>query len=70
MRYLMTAVAVLTCPCHLPLLAVVLAGTALGGFLTEHMGIALAVLAVLFIASAWSAVRLFSRDPKTPRSVR
>lgn len=70
MRYLMAAVAVLTCPCHLPLLAAVLAGTALGGVLTEHMGIALAVLAVLFVASAWSAVRLFSREPKMPRSVR
>ena len=66
----MAAVAVLTCPCHLPVLAVLLAGTALGGLLAEHIGIALAVLTVLFIASAWSAVRLFSRDPKTPRSAR
>ncbi|MCL6646633.1 MAG: mercury resistance protein [Dehalococcoidia bacterium] len=66
----MATVTVLTCPCHLPILAAVLAGTALGGFLTEHMGVALAVLAVLFVASAWSAVRLFSREPKTARSAR
>jgi len=71
MRYLMAAVAVITCPCHLPILAAVLGGTVLGAAITEHMGIALAVLAALFIASAWSTVRLFSRDTqKTPRSVR
>lgn len=71
MRYLMAAVAVITCPCHLPILAAVLSGTVVGAAITERMGIALAVLTALFIASAWSAVRLFSRDTqKMPRSVR
>jgi mercuric ion transport protein len=71
MRYLMAAVAVITCPCHLPILAAVLGGTALGAGITEHLGITLAVLTALFIASAWSAVRLFSRDPqKTSRGAR
>lgn len=71
MRYLMAAVALVTCPCHLLILVAVLGGTALGAALTEHMGIALAILGVLFIASAWSAVRLFSRErEKTSRSVR
>lgn len=67
----MAAVALVTCPCHIPILVAVLGGTALGAALTEHMGIALAVLGVLFIASAWSAVHLFSRERgKTSRSVR
>lgn len=70
MRYAMTAVAVITCPCHLPILAAVLGGTALGAAITEHMGIAVVVLTALFIASAWNAVRLFSRNPpKMPRNV-
>ena len=71
MRYLLAAVAVITCPCHLPILAAVLGGTVVGAAITEHIGIAVVVLTALFIASAWSAVRLFSRDTqKTPRSAR
>lgn len=67
----MAAVALVTCPCHLLILVAVLGGTALGAAITNHMGIALAVLSVLFIASAWSAVHLFSREAgKTSRSVR
>jgi EAL domain-containing protein (putative c-di-GMP-specific phosphodiesterase class I) len=36
--YLWGALAVLTCPCHLPILAVVLAGTTAGAFIGEHWG--------------------------------
>ncbi len=67
----MAAVAFVTCPCHIPILVAVLGGTALGAAIADHMGMALAVLGVLFIASAWSAVHLFSRERgKTSRSVR
>ena len=38
--YLWGALAVLTCPCHLPILAAVLAGTTAGAFLGEHWGVA------------------------------
>jgi mercuric ion transport protein len=38
--YLWGGLAVLTCPCHLPILAVVLAGTTAGAFLGEHWVIA------------------------------
>lgn len=38
--YLWGALAVLTCPCHLPILAIVLAGTTAGAFIGEHWGIA------------------------------
>ena len=34
--YLWGALAVLTCPCHLPILAAVLAGTTAGAFLGER----------------------------------
>jgi mercuric ion transport protein len=62
MRYVMAAIAVLTCPCHLPILAALLGGTALGGALTQHLGLAFVALTVLFVSSAWAAVRLFSRE--------
>lgn len=61
MRYVMAALAVVTCPCHLPILLAVLGGTALGGVLSEHPGLAVIALTVLFVTSAWSAVHLFSR---------
>lgn len=61
MRYVMAALAVVTCPCHLPILAAVLAGTAFGAAITEHLGLAVFVSTVLFIASAWGAMRLFSK---------
>lgn len=61
MRYVMAALAVVTCPCHLPLLVAVLAGTTLGAALGEHWGLTLGVLSVLFVVSAWTAIRLFGR---------
>lgn len=61
MRYLMAAVAVVTCPCHLPILLLVLSGTAVGALLVEHWGWTVLVLTVLFAGSAWAAVRLFSK---------
>ena len=35
--YLWGALAVLTCPCHLPILAVVLAGTTAGAFIGDTL---------------------------------
>jgi mercuric ion transport protein len=61
-RYLMAAIAILTCPCHLPILLVVLSGTALGALVSEHQRLAAIGLTVLFLASAWGAIHLFNRD--------
>lgn len=36
--YAWGVLAALTCPCHLPILAAVLAGTTAGAFLSEHWG--------------------------------
>jgi mercuric ion transport protein len=60
MRYLMAAIAAITCPCHLPIAAALLAGTTLGAALTEHLAVALMLSTVLFAGSAWAAIRLFS----------
>ncbi len=61
----MAAIAVLTCPCHLPILMAVLSGTALGALVSEHQGLAAIALTGLFLASAWGAVHLFSRDARS-----
>jgi mercuric ion transport protein len=49
--YLLLGLAVLTCPCHLPLLLAVLAGTGLAGALSQHFGLAFLLLSVIFVAS-------------------
>lgn len=53
--------AVLTCPCHLPILALLLSGTAAGAFLSEHIWLTALALVVLFILAATRAVRAFRR---------
>ncbi|KSW27509.1 MULTISPECIES: broad-spectrum mercury transporter MerE [unclassified Pseudomonas] len=57
--YLWGALAVLTCPCHLPILAVVLAGTTAGSFIGEHWGIAAIALTGLFVLSVARVLRAF-----------
>lgn len=59
--YVLGALALLTCPCHLPILALLLSGTSAGAALSEHTGAALAtmsILFVLFLASAFRALRV------------
>lgn len=73
MRYLMAAIAVLACPCHLPIWLALLSGTALAGVLSDHIGPAFVALTLAFVGSAWAAVRLFSRqgrDTRVSRSLR
>lgn len=58
--YLWAVLAVLTCPCHLPLLALALGGTAAGTFIGTHQGLsalALSALFLLFLAAAWRAFK-------------
>jgi mercuric ion transport protein len=57
--YLWGALAVLTCPCHLPILAAVLAGTAGGAFLGEHWAVAALALTGLFVLSVARLLRAF-----------
>ena len=53
------ALAVLTCPCHLPILAIVLAGTTAGAFIGEYWGIAALTLTGLFVLSVTRLLRAF-----------
>jgi mercuric ion transport protein len=54
---LLLGVAVLTCPCHLPILMAVLAGTGLAGLLSEYAGLALLALSLLFVVSLGLGLR-------------
>ncbi|WP_082221397.1 broad-spectrum mercury transporter MerE [Herbaspirillum chlorophenolicum] len=61
--YLWAGLAVLSCPCHLPILAVVLVGTTTGALLSEHLGIAALGLIGSFVLSLSRASRAFRSTP-------
>jgi len=52
--------AVITCPCHLPVFAVLLSGTALGVLIQENFAVTLGLLLVLFLLSVRAAMRALS----------
>jgi mercuric ion transport protein len=67
MTYFMGAIAVLTCPCHLPILLVLLSGTAAGAYLSQNLGIAFLLLLPVFLLSAIATWRLLDkREEKRP----
>jgi mercuric ion transport protein len=49
--------ALVTCPCHLPILAVLLSGSAVGAFLNDHFAMAVMIFSLLFVCSLVAAVR-------------
>jgi mercuric ion transport protein len=61
--YAWAALAAVTCPCHLPLLALLLSGTAAGAALGEHQGIAFLVLSLLFLLFLAAAMRSWRARP-------
>lgn len=59
--YVWGALAVLTCPCHLPLLAAVLAGTTAGAVIGENLGMAVVAATGLFALFLTQAIRAFKQ---------
>lgn len=57
--YAWAVLAVVSCPCHLPLLAIALAGTGMGALLSKHGVIAALLLAALFLLALNRALRAF-----------
>ncbi len=55
--YLWTGLAVVVCPCHLPLIIGALAGTTAGALLSRHWIVGLAALITLFLLAAMQAWR-------------
>ncbi len=56
-KYLSLGLAALTCPCHAPILVAVLAGTALGGWVSQHLGVVILAMAGIFILSLLYGLR-------------
>ena len=59
--YLLLGVAVVTCPCHLPILLALLAGTSLAGLLSQHVEL------VFFMVSLLLGLRALRRE-SAPRT--
>jgi mercuric ion transport protein len=67
MTYVMGAIAVLTCPCHLPILILLFSGTAAGAFLSRNRGIAFLLLLPVFLLSAVATWRLLDKSDRNTR---
>jgi len=57
--YMFAALALVTCPCHLPIWLALLAGTTAGAYLGEHWVIAALGLTTLFALSVTKALHAF-----------
>ena len=55
--YFLLGLAFVTCPCHLPLLLAVLAGTGLAGALSQHFWLIFLALSVVFVASLMYGIK-------------
>ena len=64
--YLGLGLALLTCPCHLPLLLALLAGTALGAWLSQHVLLALLAMSGLFALALLHGSRGLAQGRRQP----
>lgn len=55
--YLALGAAVLFCPCHLPLLLLLLAGTTAGALVGEHLLVGFVLAGLAFAAALWYGLR-------------
>ena len=55
--HVLLGLAFLTCPCHLPILLAVLAGTGLAGALSQYFGVAFMALSVIFTVSVFLGLK-------------
>lgn len=68
--YLLLGLAAVTCPCHLPILLVVLAGTGLAGALSQHFGLIFLVLSAVFVGSLFLGLRTMKRGERQGNEAR
>ena len=55
---IMLGVAFFTCPCHLPIYAVLFAGTAMGSYFSENLLLAFGLLTASFAFSLMTGLRM------------
>jgi len=68
MFYFTAFLTVLTCPCHLPILLLLLSGTAAGAFLQENTAVAVGLLLPVFLLSFFAAWRLLGTNGNDRRN--
>lgn len=60
--YLLLFTAALTCPCHLPVLVALTAGTALSSFLSGHLWLTGLLLTLYFAGALYLGVKWLSEE--------
>jgi len=63
----MLGLAFVTCPCHLPILAVLLAGTAAGAYLKNNLTLTGIALTAAFVTSLLLGLRWIGLEDKSPK---
>ena len=56
-RVLSLGLAIVTCPCHIPILLVLLAGTALGAWLQHYIVVAILAMSGVFVLTLYYGVK-------------
>lgn len=59
--YLAIISALVFCPCHLPILAAIFAGTALGATITDNYGLFFPMMALYFVGALFLGIRWMTR---------
>ena len=60
--YLVLTTAALTCPCHLPILIALTAGTTLGSFLLGHLWLTGLLLTFYFVAALYLGLKWIDKE--------
>lgn len=55
--WLLMGIAFLFCPCHLILILPLLAGTVVGGILSQHYGVAFGIFGAIFVILIWLGIK-------------
>lgn len=64
--YLLLITATLTCPCHLPFLLALTAGTTLGSILSRHLWLAALLLAIYFLGALHFGLKRLDKEKWDP----
>ena len=66
--FLLLGLAFITCPCHLPLFLVVLAGTGLAGVLSQYWWVTVTTLSAVFLVSLLFGLKALKGDKRERRT--